>query len=166
MPVSDREDNHVRKDSRREEPTRRAVLKGSAVAGLALPVLAACGGGSSDNAGQSSSGPSSSDGNAAGGSSGAGGALTSTANVPVGGGTVIPADQIVVTQPAKGRFEAFSAICTHAGCVVSRVQDGVIMCPCHGSTFSISDGSVLGGPAQSPLPAVTITVEGSTITRA
>ena len=71
---------------------------------------------------------------------------------------------MVVTQPVAGTFKAFTAVCTHQGCLVGRVADGEILCPCHGSTYSISDGSVTGGPAPSPLKEIPITVSGDTIT--
>ncbi|MFD5633508.1 Rieske (2Fe-2S) protein [Streptomyces sp. NPDC127077] len=50
-----------------------------------------------------------------------------------------------------GDKPAFSAFCTHAGCPVSTIRNGEIGCPCHGSTFDIADGSVLGGPATTGL---------------
>ncbi|HET9650334.1 MAG TPA: Rieske (2Fe-2S) protein, partial [Microlunatus sp.] len=52
---------------------------------------------------------------------------------------------------------AFSKICTHAGCPVSDVTD-TIDCLCHGSRFSITDGSVVNGPASQPLPESPTTV--------
>ena len=54
----------------------------------------------------------------------------------MGGGKVFADDKVVVTQPEKGEFKAFSAVCTHAGCLVSGVKDSVITCDCHGSRFS------------------------------
>ncbi|MFE9683449.1 Rieske (2Fe-2S) protein [Streptomyces sp. NPDC006285] len=92
--------------------------------------------------------------------------LTRTADVPVGGGKVFKDEKVVVTQPEKGDFKAFSAVCTHAGCVVARVSDGTIDCTCHGSRFRVADGSVAGGPAPKPLPARRITVEGDSISLA
>jgi Rieske Fe-S protein len=71
-----------------------------------------------------------------------------------------------VTQPAKGTFKAFSAVCTHAGCTVSSVANGVISCPCHGSKYSAADGSVQSGPAPAPLAAKKVTVQGDSITLA
>ena len=65
-------------------------------------------------------------------------------------GPSTPPTQVVVTQPSEGVFTGFSAICTHQGCLVTSVADGVIDCPCHGSAFSISDGAVLSGPAPPP----------------
>ncbi|MDQ0797183.1 Rieske (2Fe-2S) protein [Streptomyces sp. B1I3] len=96
----------------------------------------------------------------------AGAELARTSDVPVGGGTIFKDRRIVVTQPADGRFKAFSAVCTHAGCIVSSVGDGTIDCACHGSRFSITDGAVEAGPASRPLPAERITVEGDSIRRA
>ncbi len=94
---------------------------------------------------------------------GSGGATVATADVPVGGGKILPDQKVVVTQPSKGRFEAFSAICTHAGCLVGDISGGQIVCPCHGSRFSITDGSVISGPAPAPLPAKKVKVSGGEI---
>lgn len=78
--------------------------------------------------------------------------LVKAADVPVGGGTVITDKKVVVTQPKAGEFKAFSAVCTHQGCLVNSVSDGTINCPCHGSKFRITDASVAHGPAKKPLP--------------
>lgn len=106
-----------------------------------------------------------------GGDQGSGGGtpVVGTADVPVGGG-VIDADLgVVVTQPSAGEFKGFSATCTHQGCTVAEVTGGTINCPCHGSRFSVEDGSVvqaaqgLSADQQSPLPAVEISVDGETV---
>ncbi|MET7988683.1 MULTISPECIES: Rieske (2Fe-2S) protein [unclassified Streptomyces] len=89
--------------------------------------------------------------------------LATTSDIPVGGGTVFKDQKIVVTQPAKGDFKAFSAICTHQGCLVDKVANGTIDCPCHGSKFAVANGAVKAGPAPRPLPAEKITVEGNSI---
>lgn len=89
--------------------------------------------------------------------------LTRTADIPVGGGKIFKDRKVVVTQPAAGEFKAFSAVCTHAGCIVASVADGTIDCACHGSRFSIEDGAVEQGPATRALPAERITVEGEGI---
>ncbi|MFE5948307.1 Rieske 2Fe-2S domain-containing protein [Streptomyces sp. NPDC056480] len=93
-------------------------------------------------------------------------ALARTADIPVGGGTVFKAEKVVVTQPTAGEFKAFSAICTHQGCLVNKVADGTIDCPCHGSKFRITDAAVVTGPATRPLPAEQIAVSGDSITLA
>ncbi|MFJ2865362.1 Rieske (2Fe-2S) protein [Kitasatospora sp. NPDC087314] len=83
--------------------------------------------------------------------------------VPEGGGKVFREQKIVVTQPAAGEYKAFSAKCTHAGCIVDQVKNQQIQCPCHGSRFAITDGAVQDGPAPSPLPAYTVTVDGGNL---
>jgi nitrite reductase/ring-hydroxylating ferredoxin subunit len=84
-------------------------------------------------------------------------------DVPVGGGKVFSDAKVVVTQPTAGQFKGFSAICTHQGNPIGSVQGGQIICPFHQSHFSITDGSPVSGPAQSPLPAVNVAVQGSNI---
>jgi len=92
--------------------------------------------------------------------------LARTADIPVGGGAVLTGRKIVITQPHAGSFHAFTAICTHQGCIVATVSGGTINCPCHGSKYSIVDGSVANGPAALPLAAVSITVQGTSIIQA
>ena len=89
--------------------------------------------------------------------------LASTADIPVGGGKVLTAQKIVITQPQAGSFHAFTAICTHQGCIVDAVGAGTIDCPCHGSKYSAVNGSVVNGPATLPLAAVSIKVQGTSI---
>ena len=117
-----------------------------------MPLLAACGTGS----GGAADGP----------APAAGEKLGPTSDVPVGGGKIYADQRIVVTQPTKGEFKGFSSICTHQGCPVTAVQDGTINCTCHGSKFSIEDGSVSTGPATKPLPPVSVTVQAGEITTA
>ena len=92
--------------------------------------------------------------------------LALTSDVPVGGGKILADEKIVITQPRAGSFEAFNAVCTHAGCTVSSVSGGTINCPCHGSKFSVTNGSVVNGPAGSPLARVSIKVQGTSIVQA
>lgn len=151
------------------------MLAGVGLVGLAGAV-SACGSGgpSSSSAGTTAgaapattgagSAPSSASGGG-GSTAGAqgGSALATTSEIPVGSGKIFTSDKIVVTQPNSGDFKAFSAVCTHMGCIVSTISNGTIDCPCHGSQYSISTGAVVGGPAPSPLPAQTIKVTGSNI---
>ncbi|WP_327064877.1 Rieske (2Fe-2S) protein [Kitasatospora sp. NBC_01302] len=99
----------------------------------------------------------------AGSGSGAGTVLGKAADVPVGGGTVFAAAKVVVTQSTAGQYKGFSAVCTHRGCTVSQVADGVIICPCHGSQFRAEDGSVAKGPATSALAPVPVKVQNGTL---
>src|SRR5262249_29791899 len=45
--------------------------------------------------------------------------LATTAEIPVGGGKILTAQKIVITQPQAGSFDAFTAVCTHLGCIVN-----------------------------------------------
>ncbi len=86
------------------------------------------------------------------------------ADVPVGGGVILAKNRVVVTQPEAGTFRAFSAVCTHQNCLVSAISNGEILCRCHGSAFSVADGSVLRNPATQPLPARPVTQNDGSLT--
>jgi Rieske Fe-S protein len=129
-------------------PTRRQVLLTSGTVVAAAAVTAACGSGDSGS----------------GSTAAASGATVKASDVPVGGGVIVSDAKVVVTQPQEGSFKAFTAVCTHQGCLVSSVADGSISCACHGSVFSAADGSVVQGPARSPLAELAATVSGDTIT--
>jgi Rieske Fe-S protein len=92
--------------------------------------------------------------------------LAKTTDIPVGGGKILTGKKIVITEPQSGTFKAFTAVCTHEGCIVNSVSGGTINCPCHGSKFSIVNGSVVNGPAPSPLASVGIEVQGTSIVQA
>lgn len=149
-------------------PTRRRVLALVAATGAGGALLAACGG--SSTAGTTAGSGGGSTAPAPGGSSaatgGGGKQLVATSKVPVGGGVVLDGPKVVVTQPTAGTFKAFSAVCTHQGCTVGMVKDGVITCPCHGSAYSAADGSVKNGPSTTPLPAVQVAVQGGNVVEA
>jgi Rieske Fe-S protein len=173
-------------DERAEVETgasRRAVFLGAGAVG-ATAFLAACGteeptgGATAPPATSGSSGPASPTPSAAGEDDddnedsgedeSAEAVLVSADEVEVGGGVILGEESVVVTQPAAGNFRGFSAVCTHQGCTVSSISNGIINCQCHGSQYSIEDGSVIQGavPGQGPLPEVAINVDGDRITRA
>ena len=138
---------YVRPDRSTVAFSRRTLLGSAGLAAVAVGGLAACGAGGSD----------------APSSAGSAGPVTAkTSDIKVGGGSIFADAQTVVTQPTAGQFKAFSSICTHAGCPVADVTD-TINCNCHGSKFSITDGSVVNGPASQPLAARTATVSGDTV---
>ena len=130
---------------------RRTVLAGAAAVGagaVAAGALAACGGDDPPATSNSNNQP----------------VTVSVAGIPVGGGKVFTAQNIVVTQPTEGTYKAFNAACTHQGCTVSGVENSLIQCPCHQSIFSADDGSVKRGPATAPLIAKTATLSGQNLT--
>ncbi len=142
------------------KPARRTVVAAAGATGLAV-ALTACG--SDDDPATSPEASSPSTAKETGGGSEGGTELAKTADIPEGGGKVFAEQKVVVTQPTAGEFKAFSAACTHQGCAVKDIKDDVIICPCHDSRFSATDGSVKKGPATKPLPAMKITVEGDSI---
>jgi len=153
--------------------TRRGVLAGVGLVGLASAITA-CGAGtsSSTTAAGSAAGSTGGAGTAVPASSAAAGgassssttnALAATSKIPVGSGMIFPEPQVVVTQPTAGEFKAFSAVCTHMGCIVNQISNQTIDCPCHGSQYSITTGAVVSGPAPRPLPAKQIKVSGGSI---
>ncbi|MGW3208768.1 Rieske (2Fe-2S) protein [Streptomyces sp. NPDC001135] len=157
-------------------PARRTVVAAAGAAGLAA-ALTACGSGDdTSGAADPGSGATGTTGSAGttgstgstgasqnGGGSAGGTALAKTSDIPEGGGKIFKDQGVVVTQPAAGQYKAFSSKCTHQGCAVGSVANGVIVCPCHQSHFSVADGSVKKGPATQPLPAAKITVSGDEI---
>ena len=57
---------------------------------------------------------------------------------------------------------AYSKICTHAGCPVGlyQAESGLLLCPCHQSTFDVGDGSrPVFGPATRSLPQLPLTLD-------
>jgi Rieske Fe-S protein len=151
------------------ETTRRAVMFGAGGAGLAA-VLTACAGygtpvavpaaddvadPAEEPAGDESAPPKKKKKQPK--------ALADTSEIPAGDGKIFKNQDVVITQPAEGEWRAFSATCTHQGCTVQSISNGTINCPCHGSQFSIEDGSVVQGPASEPLAEKKINVSGGKI---
>jgi Rieske Fe-S protein len=140
------------------QATRRTVLCGAALAALGL-TTAACGGDSGGGSGGS-------------GSSGTPDKETpdkavdlgEASAVPVGGAKLYPDEKLLVSQPNKGEFKAFSIVCTHAGSTLDDIQQGEAVCPQHGSRFQVDTGKVAKGPAAKPLPSVPVKESGGKLT--
>ena len=141
-------------------PTRRIVFHGLGALGVAV-ALAGCG---SDNTGSTEPAPDQSNGSGgSGGGTASGKELAKTSDVPVGGGVILSDTKVVITQPSAGTFDAFSAVCTHQGFLVTSVEDGAIVCNHHGSTYDAKTGAVTQGPAPAGLQKVGIVVKGGKI---
>ena len=156
-------DTNQQSDPAAVKPTpgldRRTVLGAAGLVGVGL-VVAACGSSSSGST------PTPSSTRQPGGSStpsSSGTVLGSTMAIPVGGGMIYANQQVVVTQPTSGKYVGFSAVCPHQGCIMAGLTQGLIVCPCHGSTFSITDGAVTQGPSPTGLPPVKIKVVGTDV---
>jgi Rieske Fe-S protein len=96
------------------------------------------------------------------GSTGGGNVLAPITDIPEDGGLVIGKAKVVLTRTGN-QIAAFSAVCTHQGCLVDQVKDGLITCPCHGSTFDAATGEVRAGPASSPLPPVQVQIVNGSV---
>ena len=149
-----------------------ALLAGAGAVGAAV-VLSACGGGErrlppapAGPGAAAAPRPAPAPAAPAAGGDAAPGAWSAPPRFPKGGGRIIADAAVVITQPQPGEFKAFDLTCTHQRCPVSRIADGKILCTCHNSAFSISDGSPLSGPATRPLAAKEIVVEGDRISLA
>lgn len=129
-------------------PSRRIVFQGA----LGCAVLALSGCGTSQTPQDSGKTPASKSVT-----------LGSASEVPVGGGVIYPDAKVIVTQPTKGTFLAFSALCTHQGFAINKIADGVMTCPLHGSQFSVADGAAVKGPATSALGKVDLKVDGDSL---
>jgi cytochrome b6-f complex iron-sulfur subunit len=85
---------------------------------------------------------------------------------PAGQGKVVPVNDkpAIVVNTAQGGVKAFSAICTHLGCIVEWDPNRqVILCPCHDGRFNPVTGAVISGPPPSPLPQLGLTVEDEAV---
>ena len=135
------------------DASRRTVMSGLVGVGIGVPLLAACGSEDSDSSGGGS-----------GGSGSASGVIGKTSEVPVGRAKIFKAEKVMVSQPSEGEFKAFSTVCTHQGCPITKLDGDVIECGCHGSRFAVADGSVVNGPATKPLKELKATVKGDDLT--
>lgn len=101
------------------------------------------------------------------GTAGTGGKISAgtTADIPPGKGKVVPmGSKPVIVVNSAGGVTAFSAICTHLGCIVAYDEiDANIVCPCHDGRFNAVNGAVVSGPPPAPLQAVTVSVENDEI---
>ena len=72
---------------------------------------------------------------------------------------------VMVVRTSGGQFKAFSARCTHLGCIVQYVGDNPaphFECHCHGSRFD-ANGVNIAGPAPRPLDRLKVEVDGEDV---
>jgi cytochrome b6-f complex iron-sulfur subunit len=89
-----------------------------------------------------------------------------TADFAAGQGKVVPVSDkpVIVVNTAQGGLKAFSAICTHLGCIVQWDDSRkFIFCPCHDGRFNPVTGAVISGPPPAPLAQIELTVEGDAV---
>lgn len=154
-----------------EQIQRRTLIQSGAVAGgLGIAGLVVGGIGHKRNAGNASAAPTTTPTASSTPTSSApapsGTKVATVADVPVGSAfqfteptTGAPA---YIMQPKAGTFLAYSAVCTHEGCIVNFDKgNNIFACPCHGAQFDTASGSPTRGPAQAPLQKFTITVSGT-----
>lgn len=152
-------------DDARELSRRTALaLGGTGAIGGAL-ILAGCA--AADGGSDSSTADGGGDGSAApttGAADAAGEEVAALADIPVGGSidATIGGEPVLLAQPTEGEVVAYSAICTHQGCVVA-AAGSKFECPCHGSIFDAATGDVEVGPALEPLASVAVTVDGDRV---
>jgi cytochrome b6-f complex iron-sulfur subunit len=88
-----------------------------------------------------------------------------TQDIPIGQGKVVPVGgkPVMVINSNQG-VHAFSAICTHLGCICDfdPVRQ-LIICPCHDGQFSPMTGAVVAGPPPSSLPIIPVSMDGDNI---
>ncbi|MDQ0754595.1 Rieske (2Fe-2S) protein [Arthrobacter sp. B3I4] len=137
---------------------RRSFLLGAGALGGSAVALSACAGPGQDAAASSA---------AAGPAVPAGTPVRvgKLSDVQVGGSASgkVNGKAVVVFRPTENTVVAYDAACTHAGCPVAPAG-GEFDCPCHGSSFKGSDGSVITGPARAPLGKLQAAVDGEWIT--
>ncbi|CAL9613869.1 hypothetical protein SUDANB105_05679 [Streptomyces sp. enrichment culture] len=134
--------------SPRPSASRRTVLRGAALAPVAGLGLAACssGGGSAKPAAPTAPVE-----------------LGAESEVAKGGARLYREHNVVVSRDEKGALKAYSTICTHAQCPISKLEGTKLMCFCHGSEFDAMTGEVLAPPATVPLTELEVSSENGRI---
>lgn len=114
--------------------SRRLFLLGSAIT-FAGAVLAACGSSPTEE--------------------------VAAADVPVGSAVIV--GDFIIAQPQRGQYRAYSTTCPHQSSKITEVEGETVRCTAHNSVFSLSDGSVVQGPARSALTEGSVVEEGTSL---
>lgn len=90
-----------------------------------------------------------------------------TTDVRVGGAKIVTlpgtSTRVVITQPKKGVFKAFSPICTHEGAPLSGISGTSLVCNSHGARFNTSTGAATAGPTRKALKAYKVTISKTSV---
>jgi len=139
---------------------RRGFLTTAGAASLSAMLVAACGGGDSGSpTGPGGTPPTgiSRDGNTLRIDVAAVSTLQGT-----NGFVIVAEPPTIVVNLGNDSFRAFTARCTHQGCIVANVSNRRINCLCHGSAFDADGGQVLSGPATQRLRSFPVSFASAT----
>ena len=74
-----------------------------------------------------------------------------------------PDTRVFIKQDAAGNLTAFSAVCSHLGCLVNfDIFKNEFICPCHGGRYN-TDGKPIAGPPPAPLTKLPVKVESERV---
>jgi cytochrome b6-f complex iron-sulfur subunit len=85
---------------------------------------------------------------------------------PLNSGQVVSVNDepVMVVNTEAGGFKAYSAVCTHLGCITYWHQTRqLIQCPCHDGRFNPVTGAVISGPPPRPLPPYELEIVGEQV---
>ena len=69
----------------------------------------------------------------------------------------------VIVVRGRSGFRAYSAVCTHLGCLVRwDASEQQFLCPCHAAVFD-ENGQVVSGPPPAALPPMVVKEVGDTV---
>ena len=131
-------------------PTRRSVIEASLVAGAAV-TLVSCGSGDKAQDLPEATGTATD--------------AIDAAKLPVQGTASVTVNGrgYLLYRPDDSTVLAYTSVCTHQGCKVGTGSGEIFECPCHGSQFSKTDGSVAQGPAKKSLTRFAAAIEGGKV---
>lgn len=67
----------------------------------------------------------------------------------------------VIIYKDRSGITFYSSKCTHLGCTINKLENGIIICPCHGSKYDLT-GNVIEGPAANPLTKLDYNIDPKT----
>lgn len=93
-----------------------------------------------------------------------GAVLATLADLAVGAtlAVTVQGHDLVLSRSGEDEVAAVSAICTHKGCTVVATPTE-LECPCHGSRFETTTGTLINGPAKLPLTPIAVAIRESNI---